>query len=69
MWDQNLEKSLGNLEQLSFLEVGVEKYVLTPYMLSYIDGSIELSTKYNYMSIICQFYMDILLDSYRQIGK
>lgn len=69
MWDQNLEKSLGNLEQLSFLEVGVEKYVLTPYMLSYIDGSIELASKYNYMTIICQFYMDILLDSYRQIGK
>jgi len=41
MWVANISKSLQNLEQLAFLEVGVEKYMLTPYMISYIEDSID----------------------------
>ena len=37
MWNKDVPEILQDLEKLSFLEVGVEKYVLTPYMISYIN--------------------------------
>ena len=37
MWGKDITAILQDLEKLSFLEVGVEKYVLTPYMISYIN--------------------------------
>ena len=68
MWKGNITKSLENLEQFTFLEVGAEKYVLTPYMISYIQDSIDKETKSKYMNIICNFYKVILFNSYVQIG-
>ena len=64
----NITKSLENLEQFTFLEVGDEKYVLTPYMISYIHDNIDKETKSKYMNTICNFYKDILFNSYVQIG-
>ena len=57
-----------NLEQLSFLEVGLEKYVLTPYMITFIDSTLDLMTKSEYMKQICIFYKDLLQKNYQQIG-
>ena len=37
----NIRKSLENLEALSFLETGLEKYVLTPFMISYVEDTID----------------------------
>ena len=68
MWKDKIEKSLENLEQLTFLEVGVEKYMLTPYMISYVNQTIEMDSKSKYMKIICNFYKEILFDSYLKIG-
>ena len=69
MWDKNVSENLMNLEQLSFLEVGLEKYVLTPYMITFIDSTLDLMTKSEYMKQICIFYKDLLQKNYQQIGK
>ena len=41
MWNADVKKSVETLEQFSFLEVAEEKIALTPYMLSYIDQTID----------------------------
>ena len=35
---KQLDQSIKNLDELSFLESGVEKVVLTPYMISYTES-------------------------------
>ena len=69
MWNMDVTEILQDLEKLSFLEVGVEKYVLTPYMISYINDQLDLSTKIDYMKRICNFYKDLLKKNYEQIGS
>ena len=43
--------------------------MLTPTMINYIDSNMDLSSKQEYMHYICQFYLEILLKCYREIGK
>ena len=43
--------------------------MLTPTMINYIDSNMDLSSKQDYMHYICQFYLEILLKCYREIGK
>ena len=35
---KQIDQSIKNLDELSFLESGVEKVVLTPYMISYTES-------------------------------
>ena len=70
MWNKKqLDQSLKYLEELSFLEVGVCKQVLTPYMLSYIEKSINVFDKIAYIKTICTYYSDLLLTIFHRIGQ
>ena len=70
MWEPAaLKASLKRLKQLSLLERGVEKKVLIPTMLNFVQINLELSSQKDYIQSICAFYNKLLLDSYNQIGK
>ena len=43
--------------------------MLTPTMINYIDSNMDLSSKQDYMHYICQFYLEVLLKVYKEIGK
>ena len=69
MWESpSVRKSLDNLETLSFIDSGVEKYVLTCFMISYVEDTIDVPSKTNYMNIICDFYKELLYANYLKIG-
>ena len=59
-----LKDSLKRLKQLSLLERGVEKKVLIPTMLNFVQINLELSSQKDYIQSICAFYNKLLLDSY-----
>ena len=59
-----LKASLKRLKQLSLLERGVEKKVLIPTMLNFVQINLELSSQKDYIQSICAFYNKLLLDSY-----
>ena len=43
--------------------------MLTPTMINYIDSNMDLSSKQDYMHYICQFYLEVLMKCYKEIGK
>ena len=63
MWD-NVEGSLKVLEDLSLLEQGIEKVVLIPRLINYVELSVNSQSRANYMEIICDFYTELLTDFY-----
>ena len=69
IWDESIRQSIQNLEQLAFMEVGVDRIILTPYMLSYIEDTIDVKSKLIYMNIIIEFYTELLEHGYRCIGN
>jgi len=64
-----LTDSLERLRELSFLEVGVEKLMLTPSIMSYIGDTLLDESKNDYMQRICDFYQGLLYESYEQFGR
>lgn len=38
-------------------------------MIQYIDKNINLSSKQDYMIIICEYYIELLSSCYKEIGK
>lgn len=64
-----LTDSLERLRVLSFLEVGVEKLMLTPSIMSYIGDTLLDESKNDYMQRICDFYQGLLYESYKQFGR
>ena len=63
MWN-NVEESQKVLEDLSLLEQGVEKTVLIPRLINYVELSIESTCRANYMEIICEYYTELLTEFY-----
>ena len=45
---------------MAFLEYGVEKYVLTPNMMKYVDMSISKESKAEHMEEISAYYINTL---------
>lgn len=70
MWVNETAKSLSRLTSFSFFDVSTskEKLLLTPTMIKYVDDSMEQSSKKNYLLRICNFYKELLLKSYLEIG-
>ena len=48
------------LEQMSFLEKGVSKFMLTPNLIQYVDMSITPESKAQHMDVISKYYIIIL---------
>ena len=51
LWN-NPEKHLDKLDQMSFLEFGVEKKQLTPKLQEYVEMEIDIASKENHMNVI-----------------
>ena len=67
-----IELSLSRFEELSLFEEydsQKQKLLLTPTMIQHIEKSIDLSSKLDYMKIICEYYIELLIKSYQEIGK
>ena len=56
---------MKKLEQLAFLEIGVEKKVLTPKLQEFVDQDINVASKAKHMEIISNFYLDVLKEFYQ----
>lgn len=69
MWGKDISRSLERLSELSFFETGTNKLNLTPTMISYIENHMDESSKKFYFLNICEFYRNILYESYLHIGK
>ena len=70
MWQhENTSKSLERLQKQPFFEVGVDKIMLTPTMINYIDTNMDLASKQDYMHFICEFYLTVMLNCYKEVGK
>lgn len=65
----DLNASLQNLERLSFLEVGVDKYLLSPYMMYFVANNLEPTSKVQFMKMICKYYRELLQENYKIIGR
>ena len=63
MWE-NVQGSLKVLDDLSLLEQGIEKVVLIPRLINYVELSVNSQSQANYMEIICDFYTELLTDFY-----
>ena len=73
MWATDVEKNLDTLKDLSLLEeqtISMEnedndyRYFLTPFMLDYIEKSIDKANKTEYMVTICHYYAQFLWHTY-----
>ena len=70
MWqDENTNKCLERLQKQPFFEVGVDKIMLTPTMINYIDTNMDLASKQEYMHFICEFYLTVMQNCYKEVGK
>lgn len=70
MWGPDkLGESLGRLKKLSFLEIGVDKLMLTPSINSYIEDSMDAVSKYDYMLCICDYYQSPLYECFKKISR
>ena len=63
MWDHP-EKPIEKLEQMSFLETGVGKKVLTAIFQEFVEKDINDDLKEQYMQEISDFYLEILQEFY-----
>lgn len=45
------------------------RYELTPFLVSYIEASIDSTTKETYLKHICHYYLKILINSYCSLQK
>ena len=59
MWIDPYE-TLNMLEQMSFLEKGVEKVMLTPNLIQYVEMSIQADSKANHMNCVARYYIKLL---------
>ena len=67
MWDPEVLSFICPLTDLSLMDEVVEeesRYELTPFLVSYIEASIDTITKETYLKHICHFYLKILINSY-----
>ena len=64
MWDDP-EKPIEKLEQMSFLEAGVGKKVLTAIFQEFVEKDINDDLKEQYMQEISDFYLEILQEFYQ----
>ena len=71
MWDAEVSSYISALEELSLVERTVdwvgEKFVLTPFLMSYVEVSIETLTKETYLKQICHYYLNMLGRCYKTI--
>ena len=70
-WDpKNLNSGIKRLKKLSLLERGdSDRKVLTWTMINFVQTNLELESMKVYMKNICKFYINLLLDCYKRIGK
>ena len=65
MWNDDLSQ-LETLKKLSFIDTSVDpKIMVTSFMAAHVKNTIEPQDKRGYMKIICQYYIDMLLDFYQ----
>ena len=57
------------MKDLSFFEVGVEKTMLSPHVIDYVNKNIEPSTKTQFMIIVGTYYSELLQKNYKVIGR
>lgn len=70
MWDPDVGEYISALQDLSLLEEKTEdRFVLTPFLLSYIEASIEPLTKETCLKHICHYYLNMMSRSYRTICR
>jgi hypothetical protein len=62
--EADIENSLEELESLAFLEKSSEKIKLTPFVVTFIQTSLDDETKGEWMNTICSFYNDFLQNMY-----
>ena len=55
---------MDKLAQMSFLEAGVGKKVLTAIFQEFVEKDINAESKAKYMEIISDFYIEILMEFY-----
>ena len=63
MWKDPTEQ-LIILESMSFLEQGVNKLVLTPNMIKYVEMQLSEKSKEEHMEVISKYYLALLLEFY-----
>ena len=64
MWT-DVDESLKILDDMSLLEQGEEKVVLTTHLIKYVELSIDEDSKANYISQISEYYTSLLSEFYR----
>ena len=67
--DHNINETLERLQQLSFFEVGVDKYLLSPYMMYFVNNNLETASKVQFMTMMCTYYKELLEQNYKVIGR
>ena len=63
------QKSLDQLKKLYLLESSSEKLTVIPTMFSFIQSDIQFASKIEYIKNICQFYIKLLSESYKNIDQ
>ena len=59
MWTK-VDYHLRILDEMSFLEQGEEKVVLTPHLIKHVHISIDPDSKNNYINQIAEYYTILL---------
>ena len=69
MWSHiehaEVEKSIENLQNINFLEIGGEKITLNAFLMNYVQETIDDDSKWKLMNTIAEFYGNRLMDMYK----
>ena len=68
MWT-DVDESFKILDDMSFLEQGEDKVVLTTHLIKYVELSIDLDCKVNYINQISEYYTSLLTEFYKMNSR
>ena len=72
MWDPKVSEYITALQDLSLLKDSNQskyRYILTPFLLSYIEASIETVTKETCLKHICHYYLNMMNATYKTLYR
>jgi hypothetical protein len=69
MWTDNVHLVLETIQLYEFFDTGFgDRYVLTPFVINYLQHSITAEDKFKFIEKICAYYADLLKSLYSFIS-